>query len=196
MRVKWGLKPVLAKIRIRRAGSLGSIRHMQLIIFIKLSPLVQPKMCTSPTKVLNSWVDFACSLIHDWFRLQVCNERILPETRLGCFYVTAILSWGSGWGWVEIDIEVEVNLRLRLKGGWVKVHFVCFRQFWYLFLFNFGVIFYFLGPLWANIGLGEGFKHCFRVYSCTWTTFIFYVTLDSDIWFWLNFGVIFYFLGP
>ena len=35
-------------------------------------------------------------------------------TRLGCFYVTAILSWG----WVEFEIETEVDLRLRLKWGW------------------------------------------------------------------------------
>ena len=42
-------------------------------------------------------------------------------TRLGCFYVTATMSWGKGWGWVEVDIEAEVNLRLRLKWGWVEV---------------------------------------------------------------------------
>ena len=28
---------------------------------------------------------------------------------------------------------------------------------------------------------------CFGVYSCSWTTFIFYVSFNSDIWFWLNF---------
>ena len=36
----------------------------------------------------------------------------------------------------------------------------------------------------------------FEVYSCSWTTFIFFVSFNFDIWFWLNFGVIFYFLGP
>ena len=30
-------------------------------------------------------------------------------TRLGCFYVTAILIWG----WVDVDIEAEVDLNLR-----------------------------------------------------------------------------------
>ena len=44
-------------------------------------------------------------------------------TRLGCFYVTAILSWGCGW--VEFDIEAEswngVELRLRLRWGWVEL---------------------------------------------------------------------------
>ena len=33
------------------------------------------------------------------------------QTRLGCFYVTALLSWGYGWGWVEA--EFDLNLRLR-----------------------------------------------------------------------------------
>ena len=41
-----------------------------------------------------------------------------------------------------------------------------------------------------------GFKNSFRVYSCSWTTFIFYVNFNSDIWFWLNFGVIFDIFGP
>ena len=40
-------------------------------------------------------------------------------TRLGCFYVTAILSWG--WGWLEVYIEAEVDLKLRLKWSWVEV---------------------------------------------------------------------------
>ena len=38
-------------------------------------------------------------------------------TRLGCFYVTAILSWGNAWGWVEVDIEAEVDL----KWGWDEI---------------------------------------------------------------------------
>ena len=38
-------------------------------------------------------------------------------TRLGCFYVTAILSWGYGWGWVE----AEVDLNLRLKWDWDEI---------------------------------------------------------------------------
>ena len=39
------------------------------------------------------------------------------STRLGCFYVTAILGWGWGWGWVEPDIEAKVDLRLKLSWG-------------------------------------------------------------------------------
>ena len=95
------------------------------------------------------------------------------------------LSWGWYWGWGY--------LRLRLKWGWVKVHFVCFRQFRYLFLLNFGVIFDFLGPWLATLGVG--FDNCFGVYSCSWTSFIFYVSFNSNLWFWLNFVVIFDFLG-
>ena len=44
-------------------------------------------------------------------------------------------------------------------------------------------------------GWGRVQQH-FRVYSCSWITFIFFVSFNFDIWFWLNFGVIFYFLGP
>ena len=44
------------------------------------------------------------------------------ETRLGCFYVTAILSWGYGWGWHWgwgwLDSEVE----MRLRWDWVEVY--------------------------------------------------------------------------
>ena len=40
---------------------------------------------------------------------------------MGCFYATAILSWGYGWGWVEVDIEAEVDLNLRLKWGWDEI---------------------------------------------------------------------------
>ena len=39
------------------------------------------------------------------------------KTRFGCFYVTAILSWGYGWGWVEVDVD----LNLRLKWGWDEI---------------------------------------------------------------------------
>ena len=39
-------------------------------------------------------------------------------------------------------------------------------------------------------GVGVGFENCFGVYSCSWTTLIFYVFLNSDFWFWPT-----YFLG-
>ena len=49
-----------------------------------------------------------------------CNklhEIAFPNvTRLGCFYVTAISSWGCGWGWVEFEIEAEAEVRL--SWGW------------------------------------------------------------------------------
>ena len=47
---------------------------------------------------------------------------------MGCFYVTAILSWGYGWGWVKVDIEAEVEMSLtwslveiELNWGWNKL---------------------------------------------------------------------------
>ena len=52
-----------------------------------------------------------------------CNSY--GATRLGCFYVTAILSWGNGWGWAEVDIEAEVELsslvEIYLRLSWVGV---------------------------------------------------------------------------
>ena len=37
--------------------------------------------------------------------------------KLGCFYVTAILSSG----WVEVEIEVELELRLIWVGVWSEI---------------------------------------------------------------------------
>ena len=34
----------------------------------------------------------------------------------------------------------------------------------------------------------KGFQKCFGIYSCSWTTFILYVSVISDIWFWLILG--------
>ena len=41
--------------------------------------------------------------------------RIYWLTRLGYFYVTAILSWGNGCRWVEAEVEI------RLRWDWVEV---------------------------------------------------------------------------
>ena len=54
--------------------------------------------------------------------------------------------------------------------------------------FDFGAL---LGYFW----IGEGFKNCFGVYSCSWATFIFYVSFNFDLWIWFNFGVIFLLFG-
>ena len=66
--------------------------------------------------------------------------------------------------------------------------FLCFLQFWHLILTEFWSCFLLLGPQWAILGLNFGFKYCFAVHWCSWTTFIFYDPLNSDIWFWLKFG--------
>ena len=46
-----------------------------------------------------------------------------------------------------------------------------------------------MGPQGAGFWVGKRFKNCSGVYSCRWTTFIFYVSFNSDIWFWLNFVI-------
>ena len=52
--------------------------------------------------------------------------QILTLTRLGCFYGTAILSWGYGWGLIEVDIEAEVEMRLSrsLVGVEISLHWI------------------------------------------------------------------------
>ena len=58
------------------------------------------------------------------------------------------------------------------------------------------VVFGFLGPKWAIFRVGVRFKNCLRVSLNTATTFIFYVSFNSDIWFRLYFGVIFAYWDP
>ena len=65
-------------------------------------------------------------------------------------------------------------------------------QFWGDFWLS-GVMFYFFRPQLTIFGVGEGFKICFWVYSCSWTTFIFYSSFNSDFWLRLNFGAFFIF---
>ena len=82
---------------------------------------------------------------------------------MGCFYVTAILSWGSGWGWVEVDIEAEVNLRLRLKWGWDEFEWR-FSWNWVEVELSWGwdMLTLTKGRNWAFIGLELWFQICFR----------------------------------
>ena len=49
---------------------------------------------------------------------------------------------------------------------------------------------------WAILGVREGFKNYFEVYSCSWTTLISYVFFNSNFCFWLNFGSVCTFWGP
>ena len=42
-------------------------------------------------------------------------------TRLGCFYVTAILSWGYGWGWYWGWGWFEPEDEMRLRRDCVEV---------------------------------------------------------------------------
>ena len=83
--------------------------------------------------------------------------------RLGCLYVTAILSWGWGWGWVEVDIETEVDSILRLKLCWDEVESK-FSWNWVEVEFSWGWDKLTLnkGRNWAFIEVGLWFKICFR----------------------------------
>ena len=60
-----------------------------------------------------------------------------------------------------------------------------------------------LGSFWAFgwpkcfcfFGVRVRFKNCLWFYSCSWTTFIFYVSFNSDFWCWPNFLFVCLFLG-
>ena len=83
------------------------------------------------------------------------------ETRLGCFYVTAILSSH----WVEVMVEDELRLRLIWTWGWNEVEMrfsgsgnwvkVELSWSWDKLTLN-------KGRNWAFIGVGLWFKICFR----------------------------------
>ena len=84
-------------------------------------------------------------------------------TRLGCFYVTAILSWGYGWGYGWGWVEAEVDLNLRLKWDWDEIEWkfswnwveVELSWSWDKLTLN-------KGKNWAFIGVELWFKICFR----------------------------------
>ena len=91
---------------------------------------------------------------------QVCNAVTKSKvTRLGCFYVTAILSWGYGWGWIEVDIEDEIDLNLRLKWGWDEIES---KFSWNWDSWSWDKLTLNRGRNWAFIGVGLWFKICFR----------------------------------
>ena len=50
--------------------------------------------------------------------------RFSYQTRLGWFYVTAILSSGYGWGWVEAEVDYTWDwseIEMRLSGSLVEI---------------------------------------------------------------------------
>ena len=84
--------------------------------------------------------------------------------------------------------KVLVHHLMRICARFFNSNFCFWLKLW--------VTFDFLGPYWAIFGVGVGLNNFHRVYSCSWTTFVFFVSFNSDIWFCLNFWVLFYFLGP
>ena len=53
---------------------------------------------------------------------------------------------------------------------------------------------------WNHLGVGVEFrvrfKNCLGVYTSSWPNFIFYVSFNSNLWFWFNYGAVFTFLEP
>ena len=70
------------------------------------------------------------------------------DLMLGSF-LTFWAQMGYFWGWGRVR-KLFCGLLMLLFNS----HFVYFRQFWYLFLLNFGVIFTFWGPNGLFLGLG------------------------------------------
>ena len=63
--------------------------------------------------------------------IERCQTKMI-KTILGCFYVTAILSWGwnGNWGWFELEVEVWLNWcwgwgwdedKLKFSWSWVQL---------------------------------------------------------------------------
>ena len=109
-----------------------------------------------------------------------------------------ILSWRN----LKFEVEKILNLKLKKIEGeeiWSCRNFMLNKfeveEIWswknlklkrsgrYLKLKNFEL------KNWAFLGVREGFKNCFEVYSCSWMTFISYVFFNSNFCFWLYFRV-------
>ena len=68
-------------------------------------PSINPKFNIKKVYFLE-FNDFFCSgLVKKGERLKNWRQKL---TRLGCFYVTAILSCGYGWGWFEPEVEMRL----------------------------------------------------------------------------------------
>ena len=85
------------------------------------------------------------------------DNNYFKITSLGCFYVTAILSWGYGWGWVEADLHLRLKWdwdEIEWKFGWNWVE-VELSWSWDKLTLN-------KGKNWVFIGVELWFKICFR----------------------------------
>ena len=101
-----------------------------------------------------------------------------------------------GLSWATLGFSVGSSAVIRFWGPLIMVknfYFLCILQFWLLVLTQFwALVLHFFHISGVEVGL----KKYFGVYSCSWATFVFYVSLNSDNWFWLNFWIIFTFSGP
>ena len=143
------------------------------------------------------------------------SNHVVEQLSFLCFlqfwYLISTQFWGYFWGPNGLFIELRKGSKTVLGSSWTNlIFYISFNSdIW--FLINFGFIFYFLGPInnrppgiigqlrlclgpyCAIFGVGVGFENCFGVYSCSWSTFIFYVFFIFNFWFWLNFGSLFTF---
>ena len=98
------------------------------------------------------------------------------------------LFWGSGKGSKTVLRSTHAVERL------------LFPMFSSILTFAFDLILGSVCTFWGPNGLffwvRVAFKNYFRVYSCRWTTFVFYSSFNFDFGFWLNFGSFLAFRGP
>ena len=121
-----------------------------------------------------------------------------PPCNHECGFKIIFGSFLTFWGPSGLFFGVRLGSKTVLGSSYVveQLSFLCFLPFWHLIFTWIWGHFDFLGPQWATFGVGVGINNGFKVSSCSWTTFIFYVSFNSDIWFWFNFGVILTFWGP
>ena len=114
----------------------------------------------------------------------------LSNLYLLCFFSYDFWFWLfgplMGWFWGRIRVQMLFQGYLCSQPTFI----LWLLQFWLLIWLSFWVIF------WAIFWVVVRFKNFLGVYSCSWTTFIFNDSFNSDFWFQLNCGVTFYFLGP
>ena len=96
--------------------------------------------------------------------------------------------------------KVQQNSIMEIRRSLLMLMPCVFSMFPSILTFDFDFIlgsFWYFGALMGLfLGVKIGLKTCIGVYSFSWTTFIFYDSLSSDIWIWLKFGVIFVLWGP
>ena len=132
-------------------------------------------------------------------------SRSLLHTH-ACLLFGALKGYFFDWGRVQklfsmLPSILTFDLYLILGSFWIFGTLICCFFGWgkghrWKKCGNFGVIFNFLGPSGAVLGVRVWLKNCFWVNSWSLTISIFFVFFNSNFWFWLNFGAVIDFWGP